>query len=160
MTESWFVTRIGEERYGLEMSRVDEVVRATKLVRVPQAPPALSGALLLRGRAIPVLDIRGRLGAPQRAIDPSCYFVIGTIDAARGALVVDFVEGLTELERSEIGQADLPHPEYSVGIARDMKQRPIVLLALSKILQSDEATQISAAFEKVAEELEAKDAER
>jgi purine-binding chemotaxis protein CheW len=146
MKEPWFFLSIGGERYALPIDQVHEVIRATRVVRIPQAPAALAGALLLRGAAIPVIDVRRRLGATVRAIDPRQFFVVGSIASQRAALITDAVEGLRELDAMDRDSGDVPLPPYAVGVVGDADGRSVVLLDLEKILESSEAKQIQAAM--------------
>jgi purine-binding chemotaxis protein CheW len=146
MKQEWFVVGLGGERYGLPLVQVDEVVRAARLLRIPQGPPALAGALVLHDESIPVLDLRARFGVPPARLHPRQLFVIGSVAGRRAALVVDSVEGLVELEMDATPGDALPRPPYATGVASDAAGGAVLLVSLDHILSTREASQITDAM--------------
>src|SRR4051794_31747098 len=65
VTEYVTVT-IGDQLFGLPISRVQDVFMPERLTRVPLAPPEIAGVLNLRGRIVTAIDMRSRLGLPRR----------------------------------------------------------------------------------------------
>jgi purine-binding chemotaxis protein CheW len=104
--------RMGDREYGLPLDCVVEVVRMAALAPVPDAPRFLLGLLDLRGRVVPVLDLRLRLGLP--AAEPGLSNPICVAEAGgRGfGLVADAVTGVRPLaapvEPLEVAQDDSP----------------------------------------------------
>lgn len=80
---------VGGLRLAVPVEDVVEVVRDQRVVHVPHAPVAVLGILNLRGRIVPVLDARLRLGLEARAADAPCAHVIVTDDDELVSLVVD-----------------------------------------------------------------------
>lgn len=147
MKEAWFIAQIGRRRYGLPVQQVVEVVRACRLIPIPQSPPALLGALLFRGQAVPIVDIRPRLGADAPPLSPAHFFLVGQVGHQRGGILADRVHGLIELEPQEGAMPDVPAPEYVVGTALDASKESVLLLDLSRILSASEARAIATAME-------------
>ena len=58
--------RLGEERYGLEMAKVQEIIEAPRFYYIPLAPPCYLGAINFHGTILPVLDLGGLPGVPRR----------------------------------------------------------------------------------------------
>src|SRR5262249_18625738 len=65
------VFEVHGRQYALPAGQVRELVRAVALVPLPGAPAVVEGVFNLRGKVVPVLDIRGRFGLPPRALDPA-----------------------------------------------------------------------------------------
>ncbi|MHB1843762.1 MAG: chemotaxis protein CheW [Deltaproteobacteria bacterium] len=147
MTSPYFVASLGEQRYGLPLDQVDEIVRAAQLIRLPQAPKALLGALILRGEPLPVIDLRPRLGMPSRPLEPSDLFLIGRVGPRRGIVVATAVEGIVPLDPAAGSLEALPVPDYSVAAVADPGGRPVLLLDLARVLSAPEASEIQAAME-------------
>lgn len=145
--ESYLFAVLGGQRYGLPVGQVSEVVRACRLVRVPQAPPALLGALFLRGTALPVIDIRPRLGWPVAPLSPAQCFIVGQVGGRQGALLADEVRGLAEIDPGDGKMPDVPVPEYVVATVADEAGGAALLLDLAKVLTTPEATEIARAME-------------
>jgi purine-binding chemotaxis protein CheW len=81
------VLPIGEDRYGIELTDVREVVPEPRLTPVPGAPPAVLGVVNLRGEVVPVLDTAQLLGLP--ALGRLAYAVIAECDAGLAGLASD-----------------------------------------------------------------------
>ena len=66
--------RVGAEQYAVDLRRVDEIIQAPQLTRVPHAPPFVEGVIHVRDQIIPVIDLRKRLGLPRSppALRPKC----------------------------------------------------------------------------------------
>ena len=54
--------RVGQEQFAVDILRVQEINRMMSLTQVPQSPPGVRGVINLRGRIVPVLDLRARMG--------------------------------------------------------------------------------------------------
>ena len=96
----------GGGRFGLWVSAVRETIRAVAVSPLPNAPAAVQGVINLRGRIIPVLNIRERFHLPPKEIEMSDHIII----AAAGSRVVAF-----QVDRA-VGLADVP--EHHVEEAR------------------------------------------
>jgi len=70
------VFEVEGERWALPAAEVRELVRAVAVSRLPGAPRGVDGVIDVRGELVPVLDLRGRLGLPARAVHPDEHFVI------------------------------------------------------------------------------------
>lgn len=108
------VLRLGEERYGLPIGAVEEVLRAPdQLTRLPGGPDYLRGVMNLRGRTLAVIDQALRLGIQGSGRAPGRIVVV-TVGGLQAGLAVDAVEAVIE-----VGPADLtPAPELCDGKAR------------------------------------------
>ncbi len=147
MKRLWFVATLGDQQYGLPVEQVTEAVRAAKLVTVPQAPRALLGALLFRGRPVPVIDLRPRLGIESRPIAARDHFVVCEIGGRAGVLVAEELRGLVELDPTAGLLNDVPAPEYVIAAVTDPMGRPVLLLDLARVLEAPEVAAIQRAID-------------
>jgi purine-binding chemotaxis protein CheW len=85
--------------HALPLAVVEKVELAAEITFVPEAPPAMLGALDWRGKVIPVLSMRRRLKAPERDILPNDRIIVMRIDSRFAALVVDEVIGVRQKAR-------------------------------------------------------------
>ncbi len=110
--ERFIVLRLGEERYGLPMGAVDEVVRAPEqLSRLPKAPAYVQGVMSLRGKAVPVIDQRMRLGVSGQAAGQGRVVVV-TVDGLQAGFAVDAASEVLEVAVDELLAApELTGPE-------------------------------------------------
>lgn len=96
--EQLLVFRLEEERYGLPLGAIREVLRAVWIARLPNAPDIVEGVVNLRGRPVPVLDLRRRLGVAPRELSPSEHFIVTEAGPRLVAFRADRAEGLATLE--------------------------------------------------------------
>jgi purine-binding chemotaxis protein CheW len=90
------VLRLEAREYALPVHRVIEVVRMVAITPLPEAPPWVDGVVNLRGRVVPVIDLRARLGIPRRVPDLSTPIVMTVAESGAFGLVADeLVEVLT-----------------------------------------------------------------
>ena len=61
-TKQYIVVRIGNEKYGIDIGYIDNIVRMQKITRVPKAQSYFSGVINLRGEIVPVMSIRLKMG--------------------------------------------------------------------------------------------------
>ena len=76
---------LANERYGLEILKVQEIIGAIKITHVPKSPSYLKGVINLRGKIIPVIDLRLKLGLPEKDYDDkTCFIVVNAEVDGRG----------------------------------------------------------------------------
>src|SRR3989441_13309090 len=89
------VFQLGAELYGVEISRVHEIIRLQSITRVPRAPAFVEGVINLRGKVIPVVDLRRRFGLPTADHTRASRIVVVEIaDQVVGVVVDGVSEGL------------------------------------------------------------------
>ena len=134
-----------KESYGIDVLKVREIIRLTTITAVPQMPAYVRGVINLRGKIIPVMDLRLRFGFPDApSTDQACIIVVQVKlpdgKATPMGLVVDGVEEVTKLAASDIeetpdfgGQIST---DFIVGMAK-IKGAVKTLLNIDRVLTSD-----------------------
>lgn len=103
---------IDEEEYGIEIRYVTEIIRMQKITQVPDVSDFIKGVINLRGKVIPVMDVRLRFGLQERPYDNrTCIIVINVEEQAVG-LIVDHVSEVLDIPASEID----PPPKMYRGV--------------------------------------------
>lgn len=131
---------MGNEMYGIEIQYVTEIIGIQPITEVPELPEYLRGIINLRGKIIPVMDVRLRFKKQFREYDDrTCIVVIDTNDIAIG-LIVDSVSEVLAIRDEEI----VPPPDINKGgrkyikaigkVGSDVK----LLLDCEKLLNDDE----------------------
>jgi purine-binding chemotaxis protein CheW len=135
------VFQLGSELYGVEIARVHEIIRLQPVTRVPRAPAFVEGVINLRGKVIPVIDLRRRFGLPSADHTRASRIVVVEIGDQVVGIVVD---GVSEVLRVKTSIIEPPSPvvtgvdsEYLHGIAR-LTDRLVILLDLDRVLERDE----------------------
>lgn len=86
---SYVIFRLGDEEYGLPVERVSGIIRYEPATPVPRAPVAVLGVINLRGRVIPVIDLRLRFSGVPFVEGPQTRIVVSEGDAGPVGIVVD-----------------------------------------------------------------------
>jgi purine-binding chemotaxis protein CheW len=135
------VFQLGSELYGVEISRVHEIIRLQTVTRVPRAPAFVEGVINLRGKVIPVVDMRRRFGMPIAEHTRASRIVVVEIGDQVVGVVVDSV---SEVLRVSTATVEPPSPvvagidsEYLNGIAK-LPERLVILLDLDRVLAREE----------------------
>lgn len=113
------VFRLDRRRFALPLTEVERALRAVEVTPLPQAPEVVLGAIDLKGRVIPVLNVRERFLLPARDVEPSDWFLLAHAGRRLVALVVDESEGVVELPQAEVA--------LSSGVAPGLDRFPGVL---------------------------------
>jgi purine-binding chemotaxis protein CheW len=114
------IFELGGQRYGLPAADVQELVRAVALVPLPTAPAVVEGVMNLRGKIVPVLDVRQRFRLPPRALDPADHLIVARTEERLVALRVDRALDLVALdaEAIEAAKGAVPGVEYVAWVAK------------------------------------------
>jgi purine-binding chemotaxis protein CheW len=101
--EQFVVFELGEERYGLPVASVQEVLRLPNTItRLPNAPRFLSGIINLRGRPVPIIDQRERFDAPSAPGTVQPRVIIVTVGKLQAGLVVDAVTEILSVPTTDL----------------------------------------------------------
>lgn len=139
---------LAAEEYGLEIVKVREIIGLMKMTRIPQTPAHVRGVINLRGKVIPVLDLRLRFGMPAAEDTEQTCIIVVDIRTAEAVLVmglvVDAVSEVVDISQDQIEEAPSigAHSDMSfiLGIAK-IKNMVKILLDIDKVLASvDEIT--------------------
>ena len=132
---------LSTEAYGVDIGAVREIIRLQDITRVPRTPEFVEGVINLRGKVIPVVDLRKRFGLPAEVESKENRIVVVDIGAQDIGVVVDAV---TEVLRISTEAVEPPasvittaDSEYLLGIAK-LDSRLIILLDLEQVLTEAE----------------------
>lgn len=133
---------IGKEMFGVPIACVDEIVRVPDITAVPEAPEYVEGVINLRGRIVPVADLRKRFGERQIVASKKNRILITEVEKRTVGVIVDATSEVIKLHE---GQVEPPPVElvqntestYVTAIAR-VNERLIILVDLKKILGAGE----------------------
>lgn len=141
LEEQLVVFEVGDEVYGVDISRVQEIIRMQAITQVPGAPPFVEGVINLRGKIIPVIDLHSRFGLPPVQTSKSSRIVVVDDDGRVLGMVVD---GVSEVLRITVDCVEPPSPivmgvdsDFIRGIAK-LEGRLIILLQLDRVLTEDQ----------------------
>lgn len=132
---------IDKEMFGIEIRYVMEIIGIQAITEVPEMPDYIKGVINLRGRIIPVMDIRLRFRKNPREYDDRTCVIVTDFNGIWVGLIVDSVSEVLTINDAEISE----RPEISSGNSRGYVRNigkidgeVILLLDCGKLLSSDE----------------------
>ncbi len=138
---------IGQEEFGLDILKVQEINRMVEVTRVPNAPEFVSGVINLRGKVIPIVDLRTRFGFPKKASDKNTRIIVVELSGKIVGFVVDAVREVFRISKS----VTEPPPSMVAGIGSEfitavgkLENRLLILLDFERILHSEEKQELEA----------------
>lgn len=140
--ENQFVTfSIGEETYGVEVLRVQEIIGMTQITHVPNAVSFMKGVINLRGAVVPVVDMRIKFGMSERGYDSFTVIIIVEVKGRLVGMIVDTVSDVANIPIESI--QDTPHftakieTDFIKGIGQ-LENRLVIILDVERIMTADE----------------------
>jgi purine-binding chemotaxis protein CheW len=141
----WVTFSLGEEKYGINVMQVQEVLRVSKIAPVPGAPTYVLGIISLRGNVVTVIDTRNRFGLMPREQDDATRIVIIETDAHIIGIMVDSVAEVVDLRASEIETAPNVGNDESSKYIQGVTSREndlLILVDLNKFLSDEENAEL------------------
>ncbi len=93
---------LGEEEYGVEILKVQEIKGYSGITPIPNTPPYIKGVMNLRGTVIPVVDLRAKFSMSAREYNKFTVIIVVSVGARIVGLVVDAVSDVLDIRRSDI----------------------------------------------------------
>jgi purine-binding chemotaxis protein CheW len=132
--------RLANEEYGLPITKVQEINRLVSITRLPQAASFMEGIINLRGRIIPVIDLRKRFELPVSKYGEETRIVILEVKGQTIGAVVDAVTEVVRIDACDVEPAPLSvtmATDYIEGIGK-IDGRLIIILEVDKIFSKQE----------------------
>lgn len=127
---------LGDEEYGVDILKVQEINRMVSISRIPKAPDYIEGIINLRGKVIPIINLRVRFGLEKKNNNKQTRIVVVDIKGKILGIVVDAVSEVLRLASNTI---EPPPPlvsgkgvDYIKGVGK-IKEKLLILLDLEKI---------------------------
>jgi purine-binding chemotaxis protein CheW len=141
---------LAEEDYGLEILKVREIIGLMNITAVPGTPAFVKGVINLRGKVIPVVDLRLKFGLPEKEkSDETCIIVVDAGEGEKG-IMVDRVSEVMNIAGEDIEDT----PSFGVNVDTDFilgmgkaRGRVTILLDVGKVLAQVDAAAIAAKTE-------------
>jgi purine-binding chemotaxis protein CheW len=137
--------QLASEEFGIQVLKVREIIGVQDITAVPQTPAWIKGVINLRGKVIPVIDLRLKFAMPSMAYGQrTCIIVAQLVSGGENMLMGVVVDGVsevlniaaTEIEDTPDFGASVPTP-YILGLAKQ-KGKVKILLDIDRVLTSTE----------------------
>ncbi|HUP03765.1 MAG TPA: chemotaxis protein CheW [Bryobacteraceae bacterium] len=142
--------QLAQEEFGIRVLKVREIMGVQEVTAVPQTPPHIKGVINLRGKVIPLVDLRLKFGMPEAEYTTRTCIIVTQVKAEAGSvlmgIVVDGVSEVLNLTGQEI--EDTPDfgqevsSRYLLGMAKS-KGKVKILLDIDRVLSAQEIGDLS-----------------
>ncbi len=137
--------KIGGEEFGVDILKVQEINRMLAITKVPNAPTFVEGVVNLRGKIIPVVNLRKRLKLPVIDHNDKTRIIVVELEENTVGFIVDEVKEVLRIPKS----ITEPAPSMVAGIKTDyitavgkLEDRLLILLDLEKVLSTEEMEEL------------------
>jgi purine-binding chemotaxis protein CheW len=131
---------VAAEEYGLDILRVQEIIRTQPLTRVPNLPDYVEGVINLRGKVIPVVSLRRRLGLDSASPDKNTRIVVVDVHAQTLGFIVDAVSEVLRIRADTVEptpRIGTVEREYISGVCK-LESRLLLMLDLERLMNEAE----------------------
>lgn len=127
--------------YGVHILQVQEIIKMTEVTKLPNTPDFIEGIVNLRGKIVPIMDLRKRFGLQEAATNENSKILILKLEEVQFGIIVDEI---SEVEKVPVSLIENPpkvvsgvRGEFISGIAKN-NDRLLILLDIEKILTLEE----------------------
>ena len=131
---------LNSEEYGIEILKVREIIGVMDITTVPQTPDFMKGVINLRGKVIPVVDLRLKFSMHEEEYTQETCVIVVEADSSQVGIIVDSVSEVLDIKSGEIEET----PSLGQGIDTNfimglgkVKEKIIILLDIEQILSSE-----------------------
>jgi len=140
---------LGSEGYGISILKVKEIIGMMDITQVPRTPEFIKGVINLRGKIIPVMDLRTKFGMTEQEYDErTCIIVVEVLMHGIQKLIGVVVDTVSEVVTVSNDQIE-PPPEYGTNVEHNsilgigkIKDRVVIILDIDEIFLCDEVVKI------------------
>ena len=139
--------QLAQEEYGVEITKVQEIILMGEITRVPQTPDYIKGLINLRSTVIPIVDLRLRFDLPPQETTDDTRIMIVNVAGKTVGITVDAVSEVLRVSQDQIA----PTPPTVAGLEREhlcglvkLEDRLLILLDIDKILGKEETAALDA----------------
>ncbi len=140
--EGKFLTFVlSKEEYGVEILKVREIMGIMEITPVPQTSDYMKGVINLRGKVIPIIDLRLKFAMPEVEHTKETCIIVAEVGATQVGVIVDSVSEVTDIKGEDIEDAPNFGQEidtnFIMGLGK-MKEKIIILLDIEKVLTAED----------------------
>ena len=137
MDNQFVVFALSPEYFGINIAVVESIIKMQTITKIPHAPRYVEGVTNLRGKVVPVIDLRKRFGLLSQEMDKSSRIIVTNLSGSQIGMIVDEVSEVLTISDQSV--EPVPNITTTVdssfisGIAK-MENRLVILLELAKVL--------------------------
>ena len=147
--EQLVVFTLAGKSYGVSIGKVNGIERMQKITRVPDAPDFIEGTINLRGRVIPVINMKTLFNLPQGETTKNTRIVVVNIEGHPTGIIIDAVTEVLRIPAGSVESASslstyTAYADHLMGIAK-LEDKMIFLLSLNNILSTEQFSELTKA---------------
>lgn len=135
------IFELDTEHFGVDIARVESIIKLQPITKLPHASSFVEGVTNLRGKLLPVIDLRKRFGLAAREADKNSRIIVVSLDQVEMGMIVDEVSEVLTVPEDAVEAApaitSTMDSTFITGIAK-IDQRLVILLDLHRILTNEE----------------------
>ncbi len=140
------VFKLGEERYGVDISQVREIIRPSQITKIPNAPEFVEGVINLRGQITTIVNLRKRFGLPPKPIDNDTRIIVVEYENAVIGMMVDTVSEVKYLAQKDIEAlpsiiTSREEAKFLKGVGK-LPDGLLILIDLNRVLNEGEVERL------------------
>jgi len=139
--QEFLVFTLGDEEYGIDILKVQEIRGYDQVTRIANTPAFIKGVTNLRGVIVPIIDLRVKFAQPDVEYNENTVVIVLNLELRVVGIVVDGVSDVLSLTTDQIR----PSPEFAVTMSTEyltglgaLGERMLILVDIEKLLNSDE----------------------
>ena len=135
---------IKNEEYAIDISQIIEIIGMQTITQIPKTPPSVKGVINLRGKIIPIMDLRIKFGMEEKEYDEKTCVVVVEIERdgeqRQLGLIVDTVNEVTNIENIDAPPAydEQGYEKFILGIGK-IKERVIMILDIKDVITTSDS---------------------
>jgi len=144
--DRYLTFRIANEEYGIEIMHVLEIIGLYKITPIPEAPEFVKGVINLRGKVIPVLDVRLRFGMESKVYDERTCTIVVKMKGITVGLIVDTINEVIQIPGKDVDEptsfSQSAKSMFIMGMGK-IGESVKILLDVDKLLHAEELESLS-----------------
>jgi purine-binding chemotaxis protein CheW len=144
LTDQYLIFTLDEQRYAMGLSGVEKVIRAVEMNTLPEGQDLILGLINMQGKIIPVINIRKHFYLPSREMDISDRIIISNASELVVAFVVDTVEGVVEIPKERVNEAQKIFPKlerYIEGVGK-LNEDTVLIYNVENLLSTQDVDKL------------------
>jgi len=139
------IFELGSEHFGADIAKVESIIKIQPITQLPHAPSFVEGLTNLRGKVLPVIDLRKRFGLPAHETNKNSRVIVVSVDQMEVGMIVDEVSEVMTIPDGAVEAtpaiATTIDSAFIKGIAK-IEERLVILLDLTQVLSTKEQAEL------------------